>query len=99
MPLISDPPPIEKKMASPLPGRLKWNSPYLERSFSVFGHFSQDDCSIKPKSYELCCIHLSYIYIKKISGEIWEKDFDPVHVAMRALYKKDLQSAMDRYTE
>jgi hypothetical protein len=43
---------------------------------------------------------MSYIYINYyFSGEIWEKDFDPVHVAMRALYKKDLQSAMDRYTE
>ena len=34
-----------------------------------------------------------------LSGEIWEKDFDPVHVSMRALYKKDLQSSMDRYTD
>ncbi|XP_052094995.1 E3 ubiquitin-protein ligase UBR3-like [Mytilus californianus] len=35
----------------------------------------------------------------KPKGEIWEKDFDPVHVAIRALYKKDLQSSMDRYTD
>ncbi|XP_060602002.1 E3 ubiquitin-protein ligase UBR3-like, partial [Ruditapes philippinarum] len=31
--------------------------------------------------------------------EIWEQEFDPVHVLLRAVYKNDFQSAMDRYTE
>ncbi|XP_061179951.1 E3 ubiquitin-protein ligase ubr3-like [Saccostrea echinata] len=32
-------------------------------------------------------------------GFVWEKEFDPVHVSLRALYKKDIQTALDRYTE
>ncbi|XP_069111047.1 E3 ubiquitin-protein ligase ubr3-like [Argopecten irradians] len=29
---------------------------------------------------------------------IWEQEFDPVHVALRAVSKKDFQSSMDRYS-
>lgn len=36
-------------------------------------------------------------YVPK--DEVWEKDFDPVHVSLRAIYRRDMQSAMDRYTE
>ncbi|XP_048246065.1 E3 ubiquitin-protein ligase UBR3-like [Haliotis rufescens] len=36
-------------------------------------------------------------YVPK--AEVWEKDYDPVHVALRAIYRKDLQSSLDRYTE
>uniref|UniRef100_A0A2C9KCF7 E3 ubiquitin-protein ligase n=1 Tax=Biomphalaria glabrata TaxID=6526 RepID=A0A2C9KCF7_BIOGL len=36
-------------------------------------------------------------YVPK--AEVWEKDFDPVHVSQRAIYRRDMQSAMDRYTE
>ncbi|XP_052682389.1 E3 ubiquitin-protein ligase ubr3-like [Crassostrea angulata] len=32
-------------------------------------------------------------------GFVWEREFDPVHVSLRALYKKDIQTALDRYTE
>ncbi|XP_076468765.1 E3 ubiquitin-protein ligase ubr3-like [Babylonia areolata] len=31
-------------------------------------------------------------------GSVWAEDFDPVMVAQRAIYKKDFQAAMDRYT-
>ena len=34
-----------------------------------------------------------------VADELWETDFDPVHVLLRAVYKKDFQSAMDRYTD
>ncbi|WAQ93484.1 UBR3-like protein [Mya arenaria] len=36
-------------------------------------------------------------YVPK--DELWEKEFDPVHVLLRAVYKNDFQSAMDRYSE
>ncbi|CAG5130488.1 unnamed protein product [Candidula unifasciata] len=36
-------------------------------------------------------------YVPKAS--VWENDFDPVHVSQRAIYRRDMQSAMDRYTE
>ncbi|BFY97084.1 hypothetical protein BsWGS_00124 [Bradybaena similaris] len=36
-------------------------------------------------------------YVPKAS--VWEVDFDPVHVSQRAIYRRDMQSAMDRYTE
>ncbi|KAK7110558.1 E3 ubiquitin-protein ligase UBR3-like [Littorina saxatilis] len=31
-------------------------------------------------------------------ASVWEEDFDPVMVAQRAIYRKDFQAAMDRYT-
>lgn len=34
-----------------------------------------------------------------LPGFVWEREFDPVHVSLRALYKKDIQTALDRYTE
>ncbi|XP_052267250.1 E3 ubiquitin-protein ligase UBR3-like [Dreissena polymorpha] len=36
-------------------------------------------------------------YVPK--DELWETEFDPVHVLLRSVYKNDFQSAMDRYTE
>ncbi|RUS70818.1 hypothetical protein EGW08_021418, partial [Elysia chlorotica] len=36
-------------------------------------------------------------YIPKAT--VWENDFDPVHVSQRAIYRKDMQAAMDRYSE
>lgn len=32
-------------------------------------------------------------------GFVWEEEFDPVHVLQRAIYRKDFQAAMDRYSE
>ncbi|PVD29744.1 hypothetical protein C0Q70_09000 [Pomacea canaliculata] len=32
-------------------------------------------------------------------GLVWEHEFDPVHVSHRAIYRKDFQAAMDRYSE
>uniref|UniRef100_A0A8D2Q989 E3 ubiquitin-protein ligase n=1 Tax=Varanus komodoensis TaxID=61221 RepID=A0A8D2Q989_VARKO len=31
-------------------------------------------------------------------AEVWEKEFDPVMVILRTVYRRDVQSAMDRYT-
>ncbi|KAL4222682.1 E3 ubiquitin-protein ligase ubr3 [Mactra antiquata] len=36
-------------------------------------------------------------YVPK--DKLWEEEYDPVHVLLRAVYKNDFQSAMDRYTE
>ncbi|KAL5006565.1 hypothetical protein ScPMuIL_015371 [Solemya velum] len=30
---------------------------------------------------------------------VWDNEFDPVHVSLRAVHRKDFQSAIDRYTE
>ncbi|ELU10689.1 hypothetical protein CAPTEDRAFT_220674 [Capitella teleta] len=37
------------------------------------------------------------IYIPK--DEIWESDFDPLYVMLRAIYRRDLQTSLDRYTK
>ncbi|XP_012826537.1 E3 ubiquitin-protein ligase UBR3 isoform X2 [Xenopus tropicalis] len=31
-------------------------------------------------------------------GDIWDQEFDPVMVILRTVYRRDVQSAMDRYT-
>ncbi|XP_070564707.1 E3 ubiquitin-protein ligase UBR3-like [Ptychodera flava] len=31
-------------------------------------------------------------------SEVWEKHYDPLHSILRAVHKRDIQSAMDRYT-
>ncbi|XP_035829845.1 E3 ubiquitin-protein ligase UBR3 isoform X2 [Aplysia californica] len=36
-------------------------------------------------------------YVPKAA--VWENDFDPVHVSQRAIYRRDMQSAMDRYCD
>ncbi len=30
-------------------------------------------------------------------AEVWEKEFDPIMVILRTVYRRDVQSAMDRY--
>ena len=36
------------------------------------------------------------MYVPK--PELWEKLYDPLYVMLRAMYKKDFQASMDRYT-
>lgn len=31
-------------------------------------------------------------------AEVWEKEFDPIMVVLRTVYRRDVQSAMDRYS-
>ncbi|XP_037562305.1 E3 ubiquitin-protein ligase Ubr3-like isoform X2 [Dermacentor silvarum] len=31
-------------------------------------------------------------------GSVWEQEYDPVHVQLRAVHRKDYQASMDRYT-
>lgn len=31
------------------------------------------------------------------TAEVWEKEFDPIMVVLRTVYRRDVQSAMDRY--
>lgn len=37
------------------------------------------------------------MYVPK--PEIWEKQYDPIHVLLRAVHRRDFQTSMDRYTE
>lgn len=30
-------------------------------------------------------------------AEVWEREFDPIMVVLRTVYRRDVQSAMDRY--
>lgn len=32
------------------------------------------------------------------SSDVWLKLYDPVHVLLRAVHRRDFQSSMDRYT-
>lgn len=38
------------------------------------------------------------IFFVPCEGEIWDQEFDPVMVILRTVYRRDVQSAMDRYT-
>ena len=31
------------------------------------------------------------------AAKVWEKEFDPIMVILRTVYRRDVQSAMDRY--
>lgn len=37
------------------------------------------------------------IYVPK--AEIWEKEYDPIHVLLRAVQRRDFQASVDRYTQ
>ena len=36
------------------------------------------------------------MYVPKVS--VWERDYDPIYVLLRAMYRRDFQASMDRYT-
>lgn len=38
------------------------------------------------------------MFLVPCKGEIWDQEFDPVMVILRTVYRRDVQSAMDRYT-
>ncbi|KAJ8313482.1 hypothetical protein KUTeg_008043 [Tegillarca granosa] len=77
---------------------LKW------LSFSSEEEFSTSTYKLEPNQ-ELAMVDAALSFLATILGvrtylgSIWENDFDPVHVSLRAVYKKDVQSSMDRYTE
>lgn len=37
------------------------------------------------------------MYVPK--SQIWERQYDPIHVLLRAVHRRDFQTSMDRYTE
>lgn len=37
------------------------------------------------------------MYVPK--AQVWEKQYDPVHVLLRAVHRREIQTSMDRYTE
>lgn len=51
-------------------------------------------------------VHADLFVVEVIKGapsslflaEVWEKEFDPIMVILRTVYRRDVQSAMDRYS-
>lgn len=37
------------------------------------------------------------MYVPKAT--VWEQQYDPIHVLLRAVHRRDFQTSMDRYTE
>lgn len=37
------------------------------------------------------------MYVPKAS--VWENHYDPIHVLLRAVHRRDFQNSIDRYTE
>ncbi|KAF5282499.1 hypothetical protein FQR65_LT14269 [Abscondita terminalis] len=37
------------------------------------------------------------MYVPK--AQVWEKQYDPIHVLLRAVHRRDFQTSMDRYTD
>ena len=33
------------------------------------------------------------------TGDVWVSEYDPLHVMLRAVYRREIQQSMDRYTE
>ena len=33
------------------------------------------------------------------TGNVWVSEYDPLHVMLRAVYRREIQQSMDRYTE
>ncbi|XP_022907951.1 E3 ubiquitin-protein ligase Ubr3 [Onthophagus taurus] len=50
----------------------------------------------KPPALELCGTMQQGQYSPKSS--VWDKHFDPIHVLLRAVHRREFQTSMDRYT-
>lgn len=50
----------------------------------------------KQPTYEACGNLTQGMYYPK--HDIWEKEYDPLHVLLRAVHRRDYQSSMDRFT-
>jgi len=33
------------------------------------------------------------------AGEVWLNEYDPLHIMLRAVYRREIQQSVDRYTE
>jgi len=41
-----------------------------------------------------CCL-----YAGVLTGDVWLSEYDPLHIMLRAVYRREIQQSMDRYTE
>ncbi|KAG0423827.1 hypothetical protein HPB47_000437, partial [Ixodes persulcatus] len=62
-----------------------------------FEAFLSDVAVYKQPNFEAGGNMLQGKYVPK--GEIWEREYDPIHVLLRAVHRKDYQASMDRYTQ
>ncbi|CAN7992707.1 unnamed protein product [Ixodes hexagonus] len=62
-----------------------------------FEAFLSDVAKYKQPNFEAGGNMLQGMYVPK--GEIWEREYDPIHVLLRAVHRKDYQASMDRYTQ
>ena len=60
-----------------------------------FEKLLQEIADFKEPGYEMCGNLSQGMYFPK--PEIWEKEYDPLHVLLRAVHRRDYQSSMDRF--
>lgn len=51
----------------------------------------------KAPNFEAGGTMLQGMYVPK--PEIWEKEYDPIHILLRAVHRRDYQASLDRYTQ
>lgn len=56
----------------------------------------QEVAVYKQPNFEAGGNLLQGMYVPK--GSVWEREYNPVHVLLRAVHRKDYQASMDRYT-
>ncbi|XP_077515931.1 ubr3 ubiquitin ligase isoform X2 [Amblyomma americanum] len=61
-----------------------------------FEAFLEDVALYKQPNFEAGGNLLQGMYVPRSS--VWEREYDPVHVQLRAVHRKDYQASMDRYT-
>ncbi|KAL1485543.1 hypothetical protein MTO96_010052 [Rhipicephalus appendiculatus] len=61
-----------------------------------FEAFLEEVALYKQPNFEAGGNLLQGMYVPR--GSVWEREYDPVHVVLRAVHRKDYQASMDRYT-
>ncbi|XP_049270289.1 E3 ubiquitin-protein ligase UBR3-like [Rhipicephalus sanguineus] len=61
-----------------------------------FEAFLEEVALYKQPNFEAGGNLLQGMYVPR--GSVWEREYDPVHVLLRAVHRKDYQASMDRYT-
>lgn len=62
---------------------------------------SQGESGTSSTSRPLCCGGYKTLLLPPLLSflaDVWEKEFDPIMVILRTVYRRDVQSAMDRYS-
>ncbi|XP_075538293.1 ubr3 ubiquitin ligase isoform X3 [Dermacentor variabilis] len=60
-----------------------------------FEAFLEEVALYKQPNFEAGGNLLQGMYVPQ--GSVWEREYDPVHVQLRAVHRKDYQASMDRY--